>query len=79
MSPGELDAVLRLLTELDWVGVLHEDGGADPRLVLLVDPAQTPLAPLAGRLLLRHAENSDAFWGAARIEQLQLAEVLPRS
>ena len=79
VQPGELDAVLRGLTELDWVAALQEEGGTEPRLVLLVDPAQTPLAPLAERFLLRHAESSDTFWGAARMDQLQLADVLPEA
>ena len=78
VSPGELDAVLRTLTALDWVGTLQEEGKADPRLVLLVEPAQTLLAPLAEKLLVRHAESSDTFWGAARINQLHLADVLPQ-
>lgn len=79
VQPSELDAVLRALGELDWVGTLQEDAGAQPRMVLLVEPAQTPLAPLAESLLLRHAENSDAFWGAARMDQLALADVLPEA
>ena len=79
VSPAELDPVLRTLTELDWTGTLQEEAGVVSRLVLLVDPAQTPVAPLAGRLLLRHAESSDAFWGAAQLQQLHLADVLPRT
>ena len=74
-----LDTVLRGLLALDWVGTLQEDGAADPRLVLLIEPAQTPLAPLAERQLLRHAESSGAFWGAVRLEDLQLAQVLPEA
>ena len=63
---------------LDWVGTLQDEGASPGRLVLLIDPEQTPLAPLAERLLLRHAESSDALWSAARFEQLRLAEVLPQ-
>ena len=77
VQPSELDAVVRALTELDWIGMLQED--ADARLVLLVEPAQTLLQPLAERLLLRHAESSDAFWGAARLDRLSLAEALPEA
>ena len=79
VQTSDLESVLRLLVALDWVGALQEEGSSPGRLVLLIDPEQTPLAPLAERLLLRHAESSDAFWGAARLEQLRLAEVLPRT
>ena len=79
VQPGELDPVLKALVGLDWVGSLQEESGTEPRLVLLVETAQTPLAPLAERLLLRHAESSDTFWGAARMDQLQLADVLPEA
>ncbi|MFM7024942.1 MAG: YihY family inner membrane protein [Limnohabitans sp.] len=79
VQPSELDAVLAVLTGLDWIGLLQEDAGADARLVLLVDPGQTPLQPLAERQLLRHAESSDAFWGAARIDQLRLTDALPEA
>jgi len=66
------------LVALDWVGTLQDDNASPGRLVLLIDPQQTPLAPLVERLLLRHAESSDALWNAARLEQLCLAEVLPQ-
>ena len=79
VQPSELDPVLRALVALDWVGALQEEGGADPRMVLLVEPAQTLLVPLAERWLLRHAESSDAFWSVTRMDQLQLADVLPEA
>jgi len=76
VQPGELDAVLRTLVGLDWIGTLQEEGQSEPRMVLLVEPAQTPLAPLVESQLLRHAENSNAFWSAARLDQVLLADVL---
>lgn len=79
VQPSELDPVLRALVALDWVGALQEEGGADPRMVLLVEPAQTLLVPLAERWLLHHAESSDAFWSVTRMDQLQLADVLPEA
>ena len=79
VQASELDAVLRGLIDLDWIGSLQEEGGAEPRLVLLVEPDQTPVKPLAERWLLRHAESSDAFWSAARMDQLKLTEVLPEA
>jgi membrane protein len=77
VQPSELGPVLRCLLDLDWIGQLQDDG-PEPRLVLLVRPEQTPLAPLAGQLLVRHTESSDALWSAARLEALLLSEVLPR-
>ena len=80
VQPGELDAVLRSLRELGWVGVLQEDSAAtEPRHVLLVEPEQTLLEPLADRLLVRHTDGSAALWSASRLGQLQLAEVLPEA
>jgi len=79
VQSSELDGVLRGLLDLDWIGSLQEEGGAEPRLVLLVEPAQTLVKPLAERWLLRHAESSDAFWSATRMDQLPLAEVLPEA
>lgn len=78
VQTSDLASVLRLLVALDWVGTLQDDNASPGRLVLLIDPQQTPLAPLVERLLLRHAESSDALWNAARLEQLCLAEVLPQ-
>ena len=78
VQTSDLESVLRLLVALDWVGTLQDEGTSPGRLVLLIDSEQTPLAPLAERLLLRHAESSDALWSAARLEQLRLAEVLPQ-
>ena len=78
VQTSDLESVMRLLVALDWVGTLQDEGSSPGRLVLLIDPEQTPLAPLAERLLLRHAESSDALWSAARLEQLRLAEVLPQ-
>jgi membrane protein len=79
VQSSELDVVLRGLLDLDWIGSLQEEGGAEPRLVLLVEPDQTLVKPLAERWLLRHAESSDAFWSATRMDQLRLAEVLPEA
>ena len=76
VQPGELDAVLRTLVGLDWIGTLQEEGQSEPRMVLLVEPGLTPLAPLVESQLLRHAENSNAFWSAARLDQVLLADVL---
>ena len=76
VQPSDLDAVVRSLLALDWIGTLQDDG-AQPRLVLLVDPAQTPVAPLAERLLLSPSRGSQGFWGAAGLAGMTLAQALP--
>lgn len=78
VQASELDAALRQLQKLDWVGALQDDG-AEPRLVLLVEPASTPLAPLVQRLLLRPAQGNQAFWRGARLDQMQLADALAKA
>lgn len=76
VQPAELEPVLRCLHELDWVGQL-QDENQDPRLVLLMAPEQTLLAPLVERLLLRPSESSQALWTASRWNDLKVGEVLP--
>ena len=78
VQPSELEPVLQSLQSLDWVGQLREEGGrSDARRVILVDPAQTELGPLADRLLVSQAGTDDPLWAAARLDAVRLAEVLP--
>jgi len=78
VQPSELEPVLQCLQALDWVGQLREDAdGGEPRRVILVDPAQTALGPLADRLLFRREQADDPVWTAARLDAVRLAEVLP--
>ena len=78
VQPSELEPVLQCLQSLDWVGQLREEGGrSDARRVILVDPAQTELGPLADRLLVSQAGTDDPLWAAARLDAVRLAEVLP--
>ena len=79
VQPRELEPVLQCLQGLDWVGQLREEGGTpDARRVLLIDPAQTSVAPLVDRLLVWRASAQDPLWTAARLDALRVAEVLPR-
>jgi len=78
VQPAELEPVLRCLQELDWVGQL-QDENQDPRLVLLMVPEQTLLAPLVERLLLRPSESSQALWTASRWNDLKVSEVLSQT
>jgi membrane protein len=71
-QPWEVDEVLALLQQLDWVGRLNEDGS--PRYVLLVDLVSTRAAPLIDQLLLADTPHSQAVW--ARCKDWRLAELV---
>lgn len=73
VDPLQLEPALDVLLGLDWVGQLTDEGG---RWVLLVRPEDTPLAPLAQRLLLPVEGSTRALWHASGWEQLTLAQVL---
>jgi membrane protein len=73
-DPLQVEPLLELLVELDWVARLDEDGGA--RHVLLADPARTAAAPLVDALLLRPDPATQAFRQRAGIASMTLAELL---
>jgi membrane protein len=68
----EIEEVLALLQQLDWVGRLKEDGS--PRYVLLIDPATTRAAPLINQLLLNDNAQTQAVW--ARWKDWCVAELV---
>ncbi|MGQ9724561.1 MAG: YihY family inner membrane protein [Tepidimonas sp.] len=74
VDPLQLDEPLRALQALGWVGQLSDDEG---RWVLLVDLAQTPLAPLAHLLLLPDHGSMQPFWRALPLHETPVAAVLP--
>ncbi|MBV5298087.1 MAG: YihY family inner membrane protein [Rhodoferax sp.] len=77
VDPMQLEPVLETLRQLDWVGQLQEDrAGAAARLLLLVDPDQTALAPLFNALLLQHQPSTDNLWKNGRWPLLHLCDVL---
>ncbi len=76
VDPLQLEPLLEILSALDWVQSLDE--GDLSRLVLLCDPAQTPLGPLLQRTLLEPGEASAAFVSRARWWDLTLADALAR-
>jgi membrane protein len=79
VEPREISAVLETLVALDWVGRLSEAGGAQmARYVLLVDPAQTWVAPLAERLLVLRDSAADPVWFATGLNELKLEPLLSR-
>lgn len=73
-DPLQIDPNLELLMHLGWVGRIDE---ADPqRHVLLCDPQRTPAAPLLDRLLLTPAAATQPFRQAARLDAMNLAQLL---
>lgn len=72
-----LEPVLATLRELDWVAALEDkQDGSEPRLVLLVDPDATPLAPLLQALLLRREPSTENLWQIGRLPALRLRDAL---
>jgi len=80
VDPLQLEPLVETLVTLDWVGRLVDDGQDGlPRLVLLAEPARTPLAPLMQTMLLPREASTDGFWGSARLDELKLADALSKS
>jgi membrane protein len=76
-DPLQVESMLELLQELDWVGLLDEpDRPAGGRYVLLCDPHQTPVAPLLGHTLIRPDGHTQAFWARAGLDDMSLAQAL---
>jgi membrane protein len=73
-DPLQLEPLVDLLAELDWVQRLDEDGSA--RHVLLCDPARTPLQPLIDRTLLAPSATAAGFRRSAAFEKVMLVDAL---
>ncbi|MDP1648424.1 MAG: YihY family inner membrane protein [Rubrivivax sp.] len=73
-DPLQLEPMVELLIELDWVSRLDE--GGDARLVLLCDAATTRLAPLVERTLLKPGPASAAFRTRAGLGSMTLGAAL---
>ncbi|MDP1900840.1 MAG: YihY family inner membrane protein [Rubrivivax sp.] len=73
-DPLQLEPVVELLAEIDWISRLDED--SHPRYVLLCEPARTPLAPLLEHTLLPRSQASAAFWRQAGLDVKMLGEML---
>jgi membrane protein len=73
-DPLQLEPVVDLLESIDWVARLDE--GGDPRLVLLCEPASTPLKALVDHTLLTPNVSSSLFRRRAGLDELQLADAL---
>lgn len=74
LDPLHIEPVLHDLIALHWVGRLEEEG--DQRLVLLVEPAGTPLAPLVAALLLAPQTQLAPLQRQLGWERLSLADAL---
>ena len=79
VDPLQLEPLVDTLAGLDWVGRLVDEGApGTARLVLLADPARTPLAPLLQQLLLPREVATDALWRSGRFEELLLCDALQK-
>jgi membrane protein len=75
---SELRQVLEVLQSLDWVGRLTEQNDqGQARQVLLIDPAQVSVAPLADRLLVLRSSGVDPVWTQTGLDQIRVAQLLP--
>jgi membrane protein len=75
IDPLQLEPVVELLAEIDWVSRLDEGGRS--RHVLLCDPGLTLLAPLIDRALLAPGPASAGFRERAGLHAWTLSQALP--
>jgi membrane protein len=74
VDPLQLEPMLELLAQIDWVRRLDE--GQTPRHVLLCDPAVTPLKPLADLTLLAPGAATAVLRDRMGLDRLSLAQAL---
>jgi membrane protein len=77
-DPLQLEPVLEVLADLDWVQCLDESDETRqaPRWVLLCDVNTTALAPLLDRTLLQAGPATKAFVAAGGLQPMLLAQAL---
>jgi membrane protein len=72
-----VESTLQALVELDWVARIEDDAGSDgTRHVLLAEPTETALEPLAYLLLLHRTQNTDKWWRTTQVANARLSDVL---
>ena len=77
LDEQQLQPVLDALRRMDWVAPLAEERGRpDARVLLLVAPEHTPLAPLVEQLLFVRNASTEAFWCSTGLDRLMLADAL---
>jgi membrane protein len=74
IDPLQIEPILELLIEGDWVARLDEDGVQ--RHVLLCDPARTSAADLVDKLLLTPDARVEAFRTRTGLARLTLEDLL---
>jgi membrane protein len=78
VEPGEMQEMLAVLQQLDWVGLLAEQTDpAQARQVLLIDLTQVGVGPLVDRLLVLRTSKDDPLWVQTGLEQLRVSQLLP--
>ena len=78
VETSELRQVLDVLQSLDWVGRLTEQNDqGQARQVLLIDPTQVSVAPLADRLLVLRGPGVDPVWTQTGLDQIRVAQLMP--
>jgi membrane protein len=75
-DPLQIEPLLETLHELDWIGLLEEEGEAGGRFVMLCNPQSTLIAPLLGQLLLRPDAYTQGFWTQAGLGNMTLGQAL---
>ncbi len=73
-DPLQTEPILDTLVAIDWVGRLDEK--ADPRYVLLCDPATTQAKPLVSALLIEPSPSLQGFWQRAGFDAMTLNELI---
>lgn len=74
LDPLQIEPVVDVLTQHDWIARLDEQGGQ--RLVLICEPERVAAAQLLDLLLLKPHPATQAFREAIGLEQLTLAQLL---
>ncbi|HET9821615.1 MAG TPA: YihY family inner membrane protein [Burkholderiaceae bacterium] len=69
-DPLQVEPVVDQMMAMDWIARLDEDGGQ--RLVLLVEPSRTKLAPLVDALLLESTAAAQPFRARAGFDTMTL-------
>ena len=72
----QIEPVLQTLKQIQWIAAIAPVEGDEPLWVLLVDPDDTPLAPLARALLIERTAATERFWQHSGWQALRLRDVL---
>ena len=77
LDPLQLEPVLDILVNLDWIGRVNEiEDEENTRYMLLADPQSTALEPLMRHLLLTDSEATARLWQTGRLSAVYLKDVV---